>query len=77
MLHNICISAVAVTQVSEPWPTGLLFVHLSETVGRVIFFLFHIGTRLILSDQALYLTGLAKSEYLVYIFFISPQKHML
>ena len=25
MLHNICMSAVAVTQVSEPWPVGLLF----------------------------------------------------
>ena len=25
MLHNICMSAVAVTQVSESWPVGLLF----------------------------------------------------
>ena len=25
MLHNICISAVTVTQVSDPWPVGLLY----------------------------------------------------
>ena len=25
MLRNICISAEAISQVSEPWPMGLLF----------------------------------------------------
>ena len=34
MLHNICISAVAiVTQVSDPWPVGLLFLNVTCLLG--------------------------------------------
>ena len=38
--HNICISAVAVTQVSEPWPMGLLLI--LESHDLFYYFIFHL-----------------------------------
>ena len=39
MLHNICISAVVVTQVSEPWPVGLLFISSVISISFISHFL--------------------------------------